>query len=138
MVYVQPRTALSSIVIKGGTDSPSSDEYVFRHVDLDLIMNDLYVRSNLLDAIARSFRELGIESFGGGDDKHPLSIEIRDEDIDKVVDLEIELEAGEILDEVYCRTYLTEFYGFAPRRFELTGILWIDGFAVVDQWKRER
>lgn len=138
MAYVRPRPTLSSIVIKGGADSPSSDEYVFRHVDLDLIMNDLDVRSNLLDAIARSFREFGIESFGGGDDKHPLSIEIRDEDIDKVVDLNLELEAGEILDEVYCRTYLIEFYGFAPRRFELTGILWIDGFAVVDQWKRER
>ena len=91
MAYVRPRPTLSSIVIKGGADSPSSDEYVFRHVDLDLIMNDPDVRSNLLDAIARSFRELGIESFGGGDDKHPLSIEIRDEDIDKVVDLEIEL-----------------------------------------------
>lgn len=138
MAYVRPRPTLSSIVIKGGADSPSSDEYVFRHVDLDLIMNDPDVRSNLLDAVARSFRELGIESFGGGDDKHPLSIEIRDEDIDKVVDLEIELEAGELLDEVYCRTYLTEFYGFAPRRFELTGILWIDGFAVVGQWGRER
>lgn len=138
MAYVRPRPTLSSIVIKGGADSPHSDEYVFRHVDLDLIMNDLDVRSNLLDAIARSFRELGIESFGGGDDKHPLSIEIRDEDVDNVVDLEIELEAGEILDEVYCRTYITEFYGFAPRRFELTGILLIDGFAVVDQWKRER
>ena len=138
MAYVQPRPTLSSIVIKGGADSPASDEYVFRHVDLDLIMNDLDVRSNLLDAIARSFRELGIESFGGGDDKHQLSIEIRDEDIDKVVDLNIELEAGEVLDEVYCREYLIEFYGFAPRRFELTGMLWIDGFAVVDQWKRER
>lgn len=138
MAYVRPLPTLSSIVIKGGADSPSSDEYVFRHVDIDCIMNDLDARSNLLDAIARSFRELGIESFGGGDDKHPLSIEIRDEDIDKVVDLEIELEAGEILDEVYCRTYLIEFYGFAPRRFELTGLLWIDGFAVVDQWKRER
>lgn len=133
MAYVRPRPTFSSIVIKGGADSPSSDEYVFRYVDLDLIMNDLDVRSNLLDAIARSFRELGIESFGGGDDKHPLSIEIRDEDIDEVVYLNLELEAGEILDEVYCRTYLTEFYGFAPRRFELTGLLWIDGFAVVDQ-----
>lgn len=132
MAYVQPLPTLSSIVIKGGADSPHSDEYVFRHVDIDLIMNDPDVRPNLLDAIARSFYELGIERLGGGDNKHPLAIEIRDEDIDKVADLNIELEAGEILDEVYCRTYLTEFYGFAPRRFELTGILWIDGFEVVD------
>ena len=132
MVYVQPRPTLSSIVIKSGTDSPHSDESVFRHVDIDLIMNDPDVRPNLLDAIAHSFHELGIECLDSGDNKHPLAIEIRDEDIDKVVDLNIELEAGEILDEIYCRTYLIEFYGFAPRRVELTGILWIDGFEVVD------
>lgn len=131
MTYVQPRPTLSSIVIKGGTDSPCSDEYVFRHVDIDLIMNDPDVRPNLLDAISRAFRELGIECLGGGDNKHPLAIEIRGEDIDKVVDLNLELEAGEILDEVYCRTYLIEFYGFAPRRSELTGMLWVDGFEVV-------
>lgn len=132
MAYVQPLPTLSSIVIKSGTDSPYSDESIFRHVDVDRIMNDPDVRPNLLDAIVRAFRELGIECLDDGDDKHPLAIEIRAEDIDKVVDLNIELEAGEILDEVYCREYLIEFYGFAPRRFELTGILWIDGFEVVD------
>ena len=132
MAYVQPRPMLSSIVIKSGTDSPSSDEYVFRHVDLDLIMNDPDIRTNLLDAIARSFHELGVECIADSDYKPSFVIEIRDEDIDKVVDLNIELEAGEILDEVYCREYLIEFYGFAPRRFELTGMLWIDGFEVVD------
>lgn len=131
MTYVQPRPTLSSIVIKSGTDSPHSDESVFRKVDIDLIMNDPDVRPNLLDAIARSLHELGIECLDSGDNNHPLAIEIRDEDIDKVVDLNIELEAGEVLDEVYCRTYLIEFYGFAPRRFELTGMLWIDGFEVV-------
>lgn len=132
MVYVQPRPTLSSIVIKGGADSPHSDEYVFRHVDIDLIMNDPDVRPNLLDAISRAFRELGIECLADSDYKPSFVIEIRDEDIDKVVDLNIELEAGEVLDEVYCREYLIEFYGFAPRRFELTGMLWIDGFEVVD------
>lgn len=131
MTYIQPLPTLSSIVIKGGADSPHSDEYVFSHVDISYIMNDPDARSNLLDAITRTFHELGIERLGGGDDKHPLAIEIRGEDIDKVVDLNIELEAGEILDEVYCRTHLIESYGFAPRRFELTGMLWIDGFEVV-------
>ena len=133
MVYVQPRTALSSIRIEGSVDSPYSDEYDSMHVGLELIRNEPDIRLNLLDAITRAFRELGIECFGGcGDCKRPIAVEIGDENVDKVVDLKIELEAGEILDEVYCRTYLTEFYGFAPRRFELTGILWIDGFAVVD------
>ena len=131
MTYVQPCPTLSSIVIKGGTDSQCSDESVFRHVDIDLIMNDPDIRTNLLDAIVRSFHELGVECLSSGDNKHPLAIEIRDEDIDKLVDLNIELEAGEVLDEVYCREYLIEFYGFAPRRFELTGMLWIDGFEVV-------
>lgn len=131
MTYVQPLPTLSSIVIKGGTDSPYSDEHIFRHVDIDLIMNDPDVRPNLLDAIVRSFHGLGVECLSSGDNKHPLAIEIRGEDIDKVVDLNLELEAGEILDEAYCRTYLIEFYGFAPRRFELTGMLWIDGFEVV-------
>lgn len=131
MTYIQPLPTLSSIVIKGGADSPHSDEYVFRHVDIDLIMNDPDIRPNLLDAITRSFRELGIECLVDSDCKPSFVIEIRDEDIDKVVDLNIELEAGEILDEVYCRNYLIEFYGFAPRRFELTGMLWIDGFEVV-------
>lgn len=131
MTYIRPLPTLSSIVIKGGADSPHSDEYVFRHVDIDLIMNDPDVRPNLLDAISRAFRELGIECLADSDYKPSFVIEIRDEDIDKVADLNLELEAGEILDEVYCRTYLTEFYGFAPRRFELTGMLWIDGFEVV-------
>lgn len=131
MTYIQPLPTLSSIVIKSGTDSPHSDEYVFMHVDIDLIMKDPDIRPNLLDAITRSFHELGVEFLADSDYKPSFVIEIRDEDIDKVVDLNIELEAGEILDEVYCRTRLTEFYGFAPRRFELTGTLWIDGFEVV-------
>ena len=132
MVYVQPHTTLSSMVIEGGVDSPYSDEYVSMNVDLELIRNEPDIRLNLLDAIARSFRELGIESFGGGDDKHPLSIEIRDEDVDKVVNLDIEIEAGEILDEDDCKMYLIEYDNFVPRRVKLTGILWIDGFEVVD------
>ena len=79
MAYVRPRPTLSSIVIKGGADSPHSDEYVFRHVDIDLIMNDPDVRPNLLDAITRAFRELGIECLGGSD-YHGRSIVVEIED----------------------------------------------------------
>lgn len=132
MAYVQPRTTLSSILIEGSVDSPYSDEYVSMNVDIELIRNEPDIRLNLLDAITRSFRELGIESFGGGDDKHPLSIEIRDEDVDKVVNLDIEIEADEILDEDDCKMYLIEYDNFVPRLVKLTGILWIDGFEVVD------
>lgn len=131
MTYVQPKFLFSSLEVVGSTNFLDADEYVSMNVDLELIRNEPDIRLNLLDAITRTFHELGVECLGSGDNKHPLAIEIRDEDIDKVVDLNIELEAGEILEEVYCRNYLIEFYGFAPRRFELTGMLWIDGFEVV-------
>lgn len=133
MAYVQPRTVLSSIVIEGGVDSPYSDEYTSMHVDFNLIMNEPDVRLNLSDAIVRAFHELGIEHFVGGDYRHPLAVEIRDEDVDKVVDFEIEFEAGEILSEADCRMYLIEYYNFVPRLVKLTGIVWVDGFEVVEQ-----
>ncbi len=133
MVYVQPRTVLSSIRIEGSDDFPYSDEYDSMHVDLELIRNEPDIRLNLLDAITRAFRELGIECFGGcGDYKRPIAVEIEDEDVDKVVNLDIEFEAGEILSEADCRMYLIEYDNFVPRRVKLTGILYVDGFEVVD------
>lgn len=133
MVYVQPHTVLSSIVIEGGVDSPYSDAYDSMHVDLELIRNEPDIRLNLLDAITRAFRELGIECFGGcGDYKRPIAVEIGDEDVDKVVNLDIEFEAGEILSEADCKMYLIEYDNFVPRRVKLTGILYVDGFEVVD------
>lgn len=133
MAYVQPRNALSSIVIEGGVDSPYSDEYDSIHVDLELIRNEPDIRLNLLDVITRAFRELGIECFGGcGDYKRPIAVEIGDEDVDKVVNLDIEIEAGEILDEDDCKMYLIEYDNFVPRRVKLTGILQVVGFEVVD------
>ena len=132
MAYVQPRNVLSSIVIEGGVDSPYSDEYDSIHVDIDLIRNEPDIRLNLLDAITRAFRKLGIECFGGcGDYKRPIAVEIGDEDVDKVVNLDIEFEADEILDEDDCKMYLIEYDNFVPRLVKLTGILWIDGFEVV-------
>ena len=135
MVYVQPHTTLSSILIEGSVDSPYSDEYVSMNVDLELIRNEPDIRLNLLDAITRAFRELGIECFGGcGDYKRPIAVEIgdEDEDVDKVINLDIEIEACEILDEDDCKMYLIEYDNFVPRLVKLTGILWIDGFEVVD------
>ena len=132
MAYVQPRTTLSSIRIEGSVDSPYSDEYDSMHVDLELIRNEPDIRLNLLDAITRAFRELGIECFGGcGDYKRPIAVEIGDEDVDKVVNLDIEFEAGEILSEADCRMYMIEYDNFVPRLVKLTGILYVDGFEVV-------
>lgn len=133
MAYVQPRIALSSILIEGSVDSPYSDEYASMNVDIELIRNEPDIRLNLLDAITRAFRELGIECFGGcGDYKHPIAVEIGDEDVDKVVNLDIEFEAGEILSEDDCKMYLIEYDNFVPRLVKLTGILYVDGFEVVD------
>lgn len=127
MAYVQPKFLFSSLRVVGSTNFLDADEYAALGVD-----SEPDVRLNLFDAIIRAFRELGIECLGGSDyHGRSIVVEIGDEDVDKVVNLDIEFEAVEILDEVYCRTYLIEFYGFAPRRFELTGILWIDGFEVV-------
>lgn len=131
MAYVQPKFLFSSLKVVGSTNFLDADEYAALGVNSELVMSEPDVRFNLFDAIIRAFHELGIECLADSDYKPSFVIEIRDEDIDKVADLNLELEAGEILDEVYCRTYLTEFYGFAPRRFELTGMLWIDGFEVV-------
>ena len=133
MTYIQPHNVLSSIVIEGSVDSPNSDEHDSIHVDLELIRNEPDIRLNLLDAITRAFRKLGIECFGGcGDYKRPIAVEIGDEDVDKVVNLDIEIEAGEILDEDDCKMYLIEYDNFVPRRVKLTGILHVDGFEVVD------
>lgn len=134
MAYVRPRPTLSSIVIKNGADPLLyGGDGVFMHIDIDLIMNDQDVRSNLLDAIVRAFRELGIECLGGSNYEPSLVIEIEDEDVDKVVNLDIEFEAVEILDEADCRMYLTEYWNFVPHRVESSGIVWVDGFEVVEQ-----
>ena len=133
MAYVQPHTVFSSIVIEGGVDSPYSDEYDSIHVDLELIRNEPDIRLNLLDVITRAFRKLGIECFGGcGDYKRPIAVEIGDEDVGKVVNLDIEFEAGEILDEDDCKMYLIEYDNFVPSLVKLSGSILIDGFDVVD------
>lgn len=132
MAYVKPNI-LSSIMIEGGVDSPYSDEYATLNVDSELIMGEPDVRLNLFDAIVRAFRELGIECLCGSSYAPSLVIEIEDEDVDKVVNLDIEFEAIEIIDEADCRMYLIEYCDFVPRQVESSGIVWVDGFEVVDQ-----
>lgn len=132
MAYVKPNI-LSSIMIEGGVDSPYSDEYATLNVDSELIMGEPDVRLNLFDAIVRSFRELGIECLGGSGYEPSLVIEIEDEDVDKVVNLDIEFEAVEIFDETDCRMYLIEYCDFVPHQVESSGIVWVDGFEVINR-----
>ena len=133
MAYVQPKFLFSSLRVVGSTNFLDADEYAALGVNSELVMNEPDVRLNLFDAITRAFRELGIECLGGSDYKHSLVIEIEDEDVDKVVNLDIEFEAVEILDEADCRAYLIEYCDFAPRQVESSGIVWVDGFEIVDQ-----
>lgn len=134
MAYVQPKFLFSSLRIVGSTNFLDADEYAALGVDSELVMSELAVRLNLFDAIIRAFRELGIECLGGSDyHDRSIVIEIEDEDVDKVVNLDIEFEAVEILDEADCRAYLIEYCDFAPRQVESSGIVWVDGFEIIDQ-----
>lgn len=133
MAYVRPKFLFSSLRIVGSTDSLYADEYAALDVNSELVMNEPDVRLNLFDAIIRAFRELGIECLGGSDyHDRSIVVEIEDEDVDKVVNLDIEFEAIEILDEADCRMYLIEYCDFVPRQVESSGIVWVDGFEVVD------
>lgn len=132
MAYVRPNSLFSSLRVVGSTDSLYSDEYADLDVNSELVMSELDVRLNLFDAVTRAFRELGIECLGGSDyHDRSIVVEIEDEDVDKVVNLDIEFEAVEILDEADCRAYLIEYCNFVPRQVESSGMLWIDGFEVV-------
>lgn len=133
MAYVRPGFLYSSLRVVGSVDSPDGDEFETFDIVSSFIMNEPEARFNLFDAIVRAFRELGIECLGGSNYAPSLVIEIEDEDVDKVVNLDIEFEAIEILDEADCRMYLIEYYNFVPRRVESSGIVWVDGFEVVDQ-----
>lgn len=133
MAYVRPSFLYSSLRVVGSGDSLYSDDCAVFDVESAFIMNEPNVRFNLFDAITRAFRELGIECLGSSDYTPSFVIEIEDEDVDKVVNLDIEFEAIEILDEADCRMCLIEYCDFVPRRVESSGIVWVDGFEVVDQ-----
>lgn len=133
MAYVRPGFLYSSLRVVGSVDSPYGDEFETFDVESAFIMSEPDVRLNLFDAIVRAFRELGIECLGGSSYAPSLVLEIEDGDVDKVVNLDIEFEAIEILDEADCRMYLIEYCDFAPRQVESSGIVWVDGFEVVDQ-----
>lgn len=134
MAYVRPNSLFSSLRVVGSTDSLYSDEYADLDVNSELVMSEPDVRLNLFDAIIRALRELGIECLGGSDyHDRSIVVEIEDEDVDKVVNLDIEFEAVEILDEADCRAYLIEYCNFVPRRVESSGIVWVDGFEEISE-----
>lgn len=130
MTYIQPNVLSSSIVIDGGP-SISYDDGAILNVDREFIMDNEDLIFSLYVAINYALRDLGLdhhESYY----RHSLIYEIDDKDIDKFVNLNLEIEANALIDELSARMYITEFYDFRPSLVKLSGSILIDGFEVVD------
>lgn len=130
MAYIQPNIVSSSIVIDGGPRI-SYDDGAILNVDRDFIMDNEDLIFSLYVAINYALRDLGLdhhESYY----RHSLIYEIDDKDIDKFVNLNLEIEANALIDELSARMYITEFYDFRPSLVKLSGSILIDGFEVVD------
>lgn len=129
MTYIQPNIVSSSIVIDGGPRI-SYDDGAILNVDREFIMDDEDLIFSLYVAINYALRDLGLdhhESYY----RHSLIYEIDDKDIDKFVNLNLEIDAHALIDETSARMYITEFYDFRPSLVKLSGSILIDGFEVV-------
>lgn len=130
MTYIQPNIVSSSIVIDGGPRI-SYDDGAILNVDREFIMDNEDLIFSLYVAINYALRDLGLdhhESYY----RHSLIYEIDDKDIDKFVNLNLEIEANALIDELSVRMYITEFYDFRPSLVKLSGSILIDGFEVVN------
>lgn len=130
MTYIQPNVLSSSIMIDGGPRI-SYDDGAILNVDREFIMDNEDLIFSLYVAINYALRDLGLdhhESYY----RHSLIYEIDDKDIDKFVNLNLEIEANALIDELSARMYITEFYDFRPSLVKLSGSILIDGFEVVD------
>ena len=131
MTYVQPNILSSSIMIEGDLrDSFVYDDAVVK-VDREFIMDNEDLIFSLYVAINYALRDLGLdhhESYY----RHSLIYEIDDKDIDKFVNLNLEIDAHALIDESSARMYITEFYDFRPSLVKLSGSILIDGFEVVN------
>ena len=130
MTYVKPNIVSSSIVIDGGPRI-SYDDGAILNVDHEFIMDNEDLIFSLYVAINYALRDLGLdhhESYY----RHSLIYEIDDKDIDKFVNLNLEIEANALIDELSARMYITEFYDFRPSLVKLSGSILIDGFEVVN------
>ena len=130
MAYIQPNIVSSSIVIDGGPRI-SYDDGAILNVDREFIMDNEDLIFSLYVAINYALRDLGLdhhESYY----RHSLIYKIDDKDIDKFVNLNLEIEANALIDELSARMYITEFYDFRPSLVKLSGSILIDGFEVVN------
>lgn len=130
MAYIQPNIVSSSIVIDGGPRISYDDDAIL-NVDREFIMDNEDLIFSLYIAINYALRDLGLdhhESYY----RHSLIYEIDDKDIDKFINLNLEIEANALIDELSARMYITEFYDFRPSLVKLSGSILIDGFEVVN------
>ena len=131
MTYIQPNVLSSSIVIDGDIrDSFIYDHAVVR-VDREFIMNNGDLIFSLYAAINYTLRDLGLDHHESYKERS-LIYEIDDKDVDKFVNLNLEIEANALIDELSARMYITEFYDFRPSLVKLSGSILIDGFEVVN------
>lgn len=130
MTYIQPNIVSSLIVIDGGP-SISYDDGAILNVDREFIMNNGDLIFSLYAAINYALRDLGLDHHESYKESS-LIYEIDDKDIDKFVNLNLEIEANALIDELSARMYITEFYDFRPSLVKLSGSILIDGFEVVD------
>lgn len=131
MAYVKPNITFSSIVIDGDIrDSFIYDHAVVR-VDREFIMNNGDLIFSLYAAINYALRDLGLDHYESYKERS-LIYEIDDKDVDKFVNLNLEIEANALIDGFSARMYIIEFYDFAPSQIMLSGSVYIEGFEVVN------
>ena len=130
MAYAEPNILFSSFDVD--IEAYVSNGVDVIEVDRELILND--VISSLYGVIARTLLDLGVGLSNGGCYVYALVFDIRDEDVNKVANLNLEIGADELIIDLGSRMYADEIYGgLTPIDLvRLSGSVRIDGFEVVD------
>lgn len=134
MAYVEPNILFSSFDVD--IDAYVSNGVDVIEVDRELILHD--VISSLYGVIARTLLDLGVGLSNGGCYVYALVFDIRDEDVNKVANLNLEIGADELIIDLGSRMYADEIYGgLTPIDLvRLSGSVRIEGFDIVD-WPAE-
>lgn len=134
MAYAEPNILFSSFDVD--IEAYVSNGVDVIEVDRELILRD--VISSLYGVIAHTLRDLGVELSNDGYYVHALIFDIRDEDVNKVANLNLEIGADELIIDLGSRMYADEFYGgLTPIDLvRLSGSVRIEGFDIVD-WPAE-
>lgn len=134
MAYAEPNILFSSFDVD--IEAYVSNGVDVVEVDRELILRD--VISSLYGVIAHTLRDLGVELSNDGRYVHALIFDIRDEDVNKVANLNLEIGADELIIDLGSRMYADEFYGGLTLidLVRLSGSARIEGFDIVD-WPAE-